>query len=91
MLDKFRHFQHLAELYHGYHAIQRYTVRWSGYGGQVGVLPTELRALGTSYRAADLWMESKPTGQDDLPRNSGLLLGDKVWDFDFPQLPFDLL
>uniref|UniRef100_A0A8C0TEW9 Intraflagellar transport protein 122 homolog n=1 Tax=Canis lupus familiaris TaxID=9615 RepID=A0A8C0TEW9_CANLF len=25
MLDKFRHFQHLAELYHGYHAIQRYT------------------------------------------------------------------
>ncbi|XP_004395713.1 PREDICTED: intraflagellar transport protein 122 homolog isoform X3 [Odobenus rosmarus divergens] len=25
MLDKFRHFQHLAELYHSYHAIQRYT------------------------------------------------------------------
>ncbi|XP_073900563.1 intraflagellar transport protein 122 homolog isoform X7 [Castor canadensis] len=25
MLDKFHHFQHLAELYHGYHAIQRYT------------------------------------------------------------------
>uniref|UniRef100_A0A8C5VP19 Intraflagellar transport protein 122 homolog n=1 Tax=Microcebus murinus TaxID=30608 RepID=A0A8C5VP19_MICMU len=25
MLGKFHHFQHLAELYHGYHAIQRYT------------------------------------------------------------------
>ncbi|XP_069340502.1 intraflagellar transport protein 122 homolog isoform X7 [Eulemur rufifrons] len=25
MLSKFHHFQHLAELYHGYHAIQRYT------------------------------------------------------------------
>ncbi|XP_069871711.1 intraflagellar transport protein 122 homolog isoform X5 [Dipodomys merriami] len=25
MLNKFYHFQHLAELYHGYHAIQRYT------------------------------------------------------------------
>uniref|UniRef100_A0A667FUN4 Intraflagellar transport protein 122 homolog n=1 Tax=Lynx canadensis TaxID=61383 RepID=A0A667FUN4_LYNCA len=25
MLDKFHHFQHLAELYHGYHAIHQYT------------------------------------------------------------------
>ncbi|XP_005387145.1 PREDICTED: intraflagellar transport protein 122 homolog isoform X1 [Chinchilla lanigera] len=25
MLDKFHHFQHLAELYHGYHTIQRFT------------------------------------------------------------------
>uniref|UniRef100_A0A2K6GBH6 Intraflagellar transport protein 122 homolog n=1 Tax=Propithecus coquereli TaxID=379532 RepID=A0A2K6GBH6_PROCO len=25
MLGKFHHFQHLAELYHGYHAVQRYT------------------------------------------------------------------
>uniref|UniRef100_A0A5F9D4Q2 Intraflagellar transport protein 122 homolog n=1 Tax=Oryctolagus cuniculus TaxID=9986 RepID=A0A5F9D4Q2_RABIT len=25
MVGKFHHFQHLAELYHGYHAIQRYT------------------------------------------------------------------
>nr|XP_013000488.1 intraflagellar transport protein 122 homolog isoform X3 [Cavia porcellus] len=25
MLDKFHHFQHLAELYHGYHAIHRFT------------------------------------------------------------------
>ncbi|XP_004870514.1 intraflagellar transport protein 122 homolog isoform X2 [Heterocephalus glaber] len=25
MLDKFHHFQHLAKLYHGYHAIQRFT------------------------------------------------------------------
>ncbi|KAM5279663.1 intraflagellar transport protein 122 homolog [Ctenodactylus gundi] len=25
MLEKFHHFQHLAELYHGYHAIHRYT------------------------------------------------------------------
>lgn len=27
MLDKFHHFQHLAELYHGYQTIHRYTVR----------------------------------------------------------------
>lgn len=52
----------------------------------MGVLPTELGALGMSYRAADLWVESKLSRQNDLPRNSGLLLGDKVWDFDFPQL-----
>lgn len=30
MLDKFHHFQHLAELYHGYQTIHRYTVRWQG-------------------------------------------------------------
>lgn len=27
MLKKFEHFQHLAELYHVYRSIQRYTVR----------------------------------------------------------------
>lgn len=32
MLSKFHQFQHLAELYHGYHAIHRYLVRaWGGY------------------------------------------------------------
>lgn len=30
MLGKFHHFQHLAELYHGYHAIHRYLVRQPG-------------------------------------------------------------
>jgi hypothetical protein len=39
MLDKFHHFQHLAELYHGYHAIQRYTVRWPGGWEKVLVVP----------------------------------------------------
>lgn len=29
MLQKFHHFQHLAEVYHVYHFIQRYTVRYS--------------------------------------------------------------
>lgn len=29
MLQKFHHFQHLAEVYHVYHSIQRYTVRYS--------------------------------------------------------------
>lgn len=45
MLSKFHHFQHLAELYHGYHAIQRYTVRWPGDGCLAGEPLTELCAL----------------------------------------------
>lgn len=55
MLSKFHHFQHLAELYHGYHVIHRYVVRWAG------ALPARRGGLGTSHRAADLWVEQKPT------------------------------
>lgn len=44
MLSKFHHFQHLAELYHGYHAIHRYLVRQSGLSCQ---LRTQPKASGT--------------------------------------------
>lgn len=54
MLGKFHHFQHLAELYHGYHAIQRYVVRWAGAPGMG-------RGLGTPHRAAALCMGQRPT------------------------------
>ena len=56
MLGKFHHFQHLAELYHGYHAIQRYVVRWAGAPGK-GLAG----GLGTPHRAAALCVEQKPT------------------------------
>lgn len=61
MLSKFHHFQHLAELYHGYHAIQRYTVRWPGdesWWGHQSRLSWEPWVR--LNRAADLWMEGKP-------------------------------
>lgn len=68
MLGKFHHFQHLAELYHGYHAIHRYTVRRPGDSTGWGV-------PGMTSRAADLGMDSKPTGHGDLLRDHGLLGG----------------
>ena len=78
MLSKFHHFQHLAELYHGYHAIHRYTVRWPGDG---------CLSRGTAYRARGTGhVLNKPTGQGDLLRNPALPLRDKVWNFDFPGL-----
>lgn len=59
MLDKFHHFQHLAELYHGYQTIHRYTVRWSG---DWGMAPLGLTCSARASGEQCLW------SCDELPR-----------------------
>lgn len=83
MLDKFRHFQHLAELYHGYHAIHQYTVRRLGDGSPVGVLPAEPGAQAwLAGQQAPGW-EVSPPGRM-APEKFGSAPG-RLWEFDFPQ------